>query len=237
MFVVRRRSCAARPARESLLRQSGKLCGFKPLVSKGIKINPAWSLARTTLDCRRTTSSSMRIAYLDCSSGISGDMFLGALIDAGVPPQIFEQTVAALQVGAKIEFSRVNRSGISAAKVDVVVNDDEDTPRADRTRLSDSYHRRHEEHSHSHSHEHGGTHEHQHEHHHAQEHHHGRGLVEIREIIHKAAILSETAKQTAIAIFEKLGEAEAKIHNVAVEKIHFHEVGAVDALVDSGSDS
>src|SRR5215468_4879308 len=66
------------------------------------------------------TISSMRIAYLDCFSGISGDMFLGALIDAGVPVKVFEDVVAALGLGARLEISKVNRSGISAIKVDVV---------------------------------------------------------------------------------------------------------------------
>ena len=61
----------------------------------------------------------MRIAYLECFSGISGDMFLGALVDAGVPPRVLEETVAALGVGARLEISRVVRSGISATKVDV----------------------------------------------------------------------------------------------------------------------
>jgi uncharacterized protein (TIGR00299 family) protein len=154
----------------------------------------------------------MRIAYLDCFSGISGDMFLGALIDAGVPRETFEQAVEALGVGAKLEVSRVNRSGITATKVDVVVNGEKDSPRAGRTGVSDP-------------HGHSGSHSHNHKH------PYGRGLTEIREIIRKAG-LSESAKDTAIAIFEKLGEAEAKIHNLPVEKIHFHEVGAVDALMD-----
>ncbi|HLO08731.1 MAG TPA: nickel insertion protein, partial [Terriglobales bacterium] len=63
----------------------------------------------------------MRIAYLDCFSGMSGDMFLGALVDAGVPAKLFEDTVAALNIGARLEISRVTRSGISATKVDVFV--------------------------------------------------------------------------------------------------------------------
>jgi uncharacterized protein (TIGR00299 family) protein len=173
----------------------------------------------------------MRIAYLDCFSGISGDMFLGALIDAGVPLKIFEQTVEALAIGAKLDLSRVNRSGISATKVDVLVNGEKDQPRIDR-RASDSHehsHGHHEEHSHSHSHKH--EHEHGHEHQHSHDRSQGRGLTEIRQIISNAA-LNNSAKKTAIAIFEKLGEAEAKIHNVPIEKIHFHEVGALDALVD-----
>src|SRR5580704_3426751 len=61
----------------------------------------------------------MRIAYLECFSGISGDMFLGALVDAGVPPRVLEEAVEALGVGARLKISRVIRSGVSAAKVDV----------------------------------------------------------------------------------------------------------------------
>ena len=71
----------------------------------------------------------MRIAYLDCFSGISGDMVLGALIDAGVAPEIFEHAVESLNIGAKLEISHVNRSGITATKVDVIVNGKKDAPR------------------------------------------------------------------------------------------------------------
>src|ERR1039458_2342972 len=71
----------------------------------------------------------MRIAYLECFSGMSGDMFLGALIDAGVPPRLLEETVAALGVGARLEISRVVRSGIAATKVDVWVDGEKDLPR------------------------------------------------------------------------------------------------------------
>jgi hypothetical protein len=171
----------------------------------------------------------MRIAYLDCFSGISGDMFLGALIDAGVAPEIFQRAVEALGVEATLEISRVNRSGISATKVDVIVNGEKDAPRSPKPPSA-------HEHSYSHTDDHPHRHEHAQEHHHEHrphihEHQHGRGLVEIREIIRKAA-LNESARKTAIAIFEQLGAAEAKIHNIPAEQIHFHEVGAVDALVD-----
>src|SRR6202162_563890 len=86
----------------------------------------------------------MRIAYLECFSGISGDMFLGALVDAGVPLRVLEETVAALGVGAGLEVSRVVRSGISAAKVDVWVGGEKDLPR-------EEYWER-QEHPHSHQH-------------------------------------------------------------------------------------
>ena len=150
----------------------------------------------------------MRIAYLDCFSGISGDMFLGALLDAGVPARVLEEAVAALDVGARLQISKVDRSRITATKVDVLIGE------VPAEALS-------HEHSHAHSHDHN----------HEQQHVHGRGLKEIREIIARASI-SGNAKATATAIFEALGAAESKIHNVPIETIHFHEVGAVDALVD-----
>jgi uncharacterized protein (TIGR00299 family) protein len=173
----------------------------------------------------------MRIAYLECFSGISGDMFLGALVDAGVPAALLEKTVATLNVGARLEISRVVRSGISATKVDVWVGVEKDLSR-------EEYWKQKANAGHGHSHQDEHSHEHEesrasrtipHEHPHSHE--HGRGLTEIRGIISAAAI-SEGAKKTAIAIFEALGRAEAKIHNTSLESVHFHEVGAVDAMVD-----
>ena len=161
----------------------------------------------------------MRLAYLDCFSGISGDMFLAALIDAGVSPSLFAETVTALNIGATLEISKVNRSGISATKVDVIVNGEKDSPREVKASAS---------HDHTHAHDH---HHDIHHHAHSREHGHGRGLTEIREIIRHSAI-SDSAKTIAIAIFEKLGRAEAKIHNIPIDQIHFHEVGTADALVD-----
>jgi uncharacterized protein (TIGR00299 family) protein len=219
-------------------------------------------------DRGRTTNNKlfMRVAYLDCFSGISGDMFLGALVDAGVPAQLLEQTVAALDIGARLEISRVTRNGISAAKVDVFSHGEKDLPRE----IYWEQKERQAEHS---AHNHGdGEHAHDHAHAHAKiaepvallehnyalqnstpgrdeaasppksasashshdtghDHKHGRRLNEIRKIIAQAAI-SDSAKTTAVAIFEALGAAEAKIHASDIEKIHFHEVGAIDAMVD-----
>jgi len=177
-------------------------------------------------------------------------MFLGALIDAGVSATLLEKTVSELNLGARLEISRVIRSGISATKVDVWVDGEKDVPR-------EEYWAREEKHSHETSHAHAHDHEHSHEHAHVghshsshgessrtepalslpkavsapHEHSHGRGLTEIRGIISLASI-SASAQRTAIAIFEALGAAEAKIHSTPIESIHFHEVGAVDAIVD-----
>src|SRR5258707_12853802 len=95
----------------------------------------------------------MRIAYLDCFSGISGDMFLGALIDAGVSPKLLENTGAALNIGARLEISRVVRGGISASKVDVYANGEKDLPREVFW----------EQREHGHAHEHGKEHDHRHD--------------------------------------------------------------------------
>ena len=94
----------------------------------------------------------MRIAYLDCFSGISGDMFLGALVDAGVPFELLQQTVAGLHVGATLEMSRLDRNGISATKIDVVVNGRKDLPREEFWAAERAASHAHgEQHSHSHS--------------------------------------------------------------------------------------
>jgi uncharacterized protein (TIGR00299 family) protein len=186
----------------------------------------------------------MRIAYLDCFSGISGDMFLGTLVDAGVPAKLLEDAVAGLNIGARLEISRVSRSGITATKVDVFVHGEKELPR------EVFFEQQSRTHSHDHARETGHKHSPEHielrEHNYSQpqsesragapaphthEHGHDRGLKEIREVIRKAAI-SDGAKETAIAIFEALGAAEAKIHNSDIETVHFHEVGAVDAMVD-----
>ncbi|HWS18929.1 MAG TPA: nickel pincer cofactor biosynthesis protein LarC [Candidatus Elarobacter sp.] len=194
----------------------------------------------------------MRIAYLECFSGISGDMFLGALLDAGVAPEVFTRTVAALGVDARLEISRVDRSGISATKLDVIAAGEKELPReefwekeakAAEHRHSQSHEHSHEPvhvHSHEHSHGHGAadahthshSHDHEHKHEDAPDHSHShRGLKEICQII-QAAGISQSAKDRAIRIFEALGAAEAKVHNTEIEKIHFHEVGAIDAIVD-----
>lgn len=163
-------------------------------------------------------------------------MFLGALVEAGVSPQRFEETVSALDIGARLEFSKVVRNGIAATKVDVFSHGEKDLPREVYWEQRTTSH----ESGHFHSHNDGAAASSAHQRHATAEspepestghHRHGRGLNEIREIIRKAHI-SEAAKNTAIDIFEALGTVEARIHNTSVDKVHFHEVGAVDAMVD-----
>ena len=161
----------------------------------------------------------MRIGYLECFSGISGDMLLGALVDAGVPFAHLEQTAAALNVGARLEMRRVTRGGIAATKVDVLTPEHPAHP----AEHSHSHgEQSHEPHSH-------GTHTHETQAHSAHTPH--RHLSSILEII-RSASLTETVKARSIRAFQLLGEAEAAIHSIPIEKVHFHEVGAVDTIVD-----
>jgi uncharacterized protein (TIGR00299 family) protein len=172
----------------------------------------------------------MRIAYLDCFSGISGDMFLGALVSAGVPAELLLETVRGLNIGASLDIRDVDRNGISSTKVDVLVDGRKDLPREEFLKQQEDQHNHQHEHEHAHPLEHARERAHEHDHAHGHQHPH-RGLKQIREIIRQAAI-PDAAKQTATAIFQALGEVEAKIHHQDVETIEFHEVGSVDAIVD-----
>jgi len=169
----------------------------------------------------------MRVAYLDCFAGISGDMLLGALIDAGVSLQVLQHAVAALDLDASLKVEKVDRSGISSTKIQVLENG---IPLGDvEIHNSSSSHTR-TYHHYDHTHKAGHSHTNEardHDHNHT----HGRSLSVIRSLI-QSANLAEPVKLTAITAFELLGTSEAKIHNVDIEKIHFHEVGAVDAIVD-----
>jgi pyridinium-3,5-bisthiocarboxylic acid mononucleotide nickel chelatase len=170
----------------------------------------------------------MRIAYLDCFAGISGDMFLGTLLDAGVDPKVLHEAVAALNLNATLKIEKVDRSGISATKVHVYEGP---TLAEENPEQQTHTHQHHPKTQHQHKIGHTHDDSHTHDHDHPQEHTHGRSLTVIRNLIN-AATLTPVIKQTAIQAFELLGASEAKIHNVPIEKIHFHEVGAVDAIVD-----
>jgi uncharacterized protein (TIGR00299 family) protein len=176
----------------------------------------------------------MRIGYLECFAGLSGDMLLGALVDAGVSSALLQQTTTSLNLGATLVFDSVDRSGISARKARVLVGGDDadakhnhgghdaDAPHNHDGNEADAAHDHHShDHPHSHSHEHSSSHTHQ----------HSRNLPAIREILNKAPLATDT-RTLALRAFELLGQAEAAIHNVPLDQVHFHEVGAVDAIVD-----
>ena len=177
--------------------------------------------------------------YLECYSGISGDMTVAALLDLGADQKHLEAALSGLPVqGFRTEVSRVVKSGLDACDFSVILdqdNHDHDMEylhgHSDEEHSHEHHH--HEEHLHGHTHEHDHHHEHtdgEHLHVHKHGHEH-RGMKEIREIIEGSSITAR-AKQTALKIFEILAQAESKAHGVPVEEVHFHEVGAVDSIVD-----
>jgi uncharacterized protein (TIGR00299 family) protein len=172
----------------------------------------------------------MRIAYIDCFAGISGDMFLGALLEAGVPLGVMQEATTALGLNAGLRVETVDRSGIRCTKV-YVLEDERLAEASEAIPHQPATGSAHEHAIHKHATNEHAIHEHAAQ---AQGKHrrvHGRSLSVIRALIQGAA-LAEPVKALALRAFELLGSAEAKIHNVPVEQIHFHEVGAVDAIVD-----
>ena len=156
--------------------------------------------------------------YLECRSGISGDMTVAALLDLGADQEVLMKALKSLPVqGFRVEISRVVKAGLDVCDFNVILD------------------QAHENHDHDmeylHGHSHGGEDsEHGHHHEKAHEHEH-RGMPEIRRIIDGAEI-TDRARTIAVRIFEILAKAEAKAHGVPEDQVHFHEVGAVDSIVD-----
>jgi hypothetical protein len=171
----------------------------------------------------------MKTLYLDLFSGISGDMFVGALLDLGVDYGHLEAELGKLPVaGYHLHAARGSKCGISGIKFDVHLEHDHDAGHG-------------HDHAHTHQHDHQGhhhSHGHSHEHNHAEahthihdEHGHERTFTEISRLI-QASPLSGWVREKSLAVFRRIAVAEGKIHGVAPEKVHFHEVGAVDSIVD-----
>jgi uncharacterized protein (TIGR00299 family) protein len=171
----------------------------------------------------------MKILYFDCFSGISGDMTMGALLDAGGDAEALQRDLDKLNLGDAfhLHISRALKNGVMCTHVDVA---------------TDHVHGEHEhEHDHDHGHEHEHEHHHAHDHenahdhdHHEQDHAHAhvhRGLADVTKVIEESG-LEEAVKVTAKRIFTTLAQAEAKMHGTTVDEVHFHEVGAIDAIVD-----
>jgi len=163
----------------------------------------------------------MKTLYFDCFSGISGDMTIGALLDLGVDLAYLTSELRKLPVeGYELKASRVTRSNLSAMKFDVVVQGEE-----------------------KHEHHHDQDHEHEHGHHHDHHHHEHQGHSHSHAHFHRKASqilgmirdshLNANTKRIASEIFTKLAISEGKVHHIAPEDVEFHEVGAVDSIVDT----
>jgi hypothetical protein len=166
--------------------------------------------------------------HLDCFSGLAGDMFLAAACDLGVPLAVVEEAVAALDLpGVTVETWPDERGGLTGTRFRVL----QDGEPVEEGGAADPPHREGaDEHGHAHpAHAHGDEHDHQRMG--ASGHHHGRDLGEIRRLI-SASGLAAPVRERALQLFARLGEAEARVHGVPVERVHFHEVGAVDSIVD-----
>ncbi|KON69554.1 hypothetical protein AKG34_12885 [Peribacillus butanolivorans] len=182
----------------------------------------------------------MRTLYFDCFSGISGDMVIGALIDAGADPFQMEEELKKLKIEEEytLSWEKVVKNGITSTKFDVILSR---KPEHLHEHIHSDEQHHHHEHSHSndHSHDHEQSHildhnEHSHSNSNSHEHHHHhdhRTYKQIVEIINEANF-NASVKNMSLAIFKKIGEAEGYIHGLPLEKVHFHEVGAVDSIID-----
>lgn len=192
--------------------------------------------------------------YLECNYGISGDMAVAALLDAGADRTALEKALASIPAkGFKTEIKRVEKNGVSCLDFNVILDSEHENHDHDMNYLFGHEHAEHnhgdfnngERHGHCHEHgedspHHSETEEHshaaQHEHHHGEhgEHIHGhehRNLHDVLEIIDKTE-MAENARKLAHKIFEIIAKAESKAHSKPVEEVHFHEVGALDSIVD-----
>ena len=172
----------------------------------------------------------MKTLYLDLFSGISGDMFIGALVDLGLEPARLESELQKLGVsGYHLHVRRAHKSSIAGTKFDVHLDSEHGAAEAH----AHGFHQHAHGHGHSHAHEHGQEHSHDtgHDHEHPHSHEHSRNFTEIQSLIEKSS-LSAWVKQKATAIFHRIAVAEGAIHGVPPEKVEFHEVGAVDSIVD-----
>lgn len=184
--------------------------------------------------------------YLECYSGISGDMTVAALLDLGMDEEILLDGLESLGIGGfHIEINRVLKAGIDACNFDVILEDDdfleEELPEElleeepyeilYEEDLEEDHHEHHHSHEH-HDHHHNDDTNHAHDHHHDHEHEHiHRNINDINTIIANSDI-SNHAKEIAYKIFEIIAKAESKAHALPIEEVHFHEVGAIDSIVD-----
>ena len=172
-----------------------------------------------------------RKLYLECYSGISGDMMVASLLDLGADQAVLRNTLNSLKIkGFQTQVSRVKKSGIDACDFNVILDAEHESHDHDMEYLHGHHHDHEEIHGHGHHHEEIHSHHNNHEEIYSHSHEH-RGMKEIRLLIQQAD-MTEGARTLALTIFEILAKAEAKAHNVPEDEVHFHEVGAVDSIVD-----
>lgn len=174
----------------------------------------------------------MKSLYLECNAGISGDMLVAALLDLGADKEVLDKALQSIPAkGFEYKISRVSKAGVDCCDFDVILDEEHANHDHDMAFLHGNgdavVHSHEHEHHHDHEHEHEYSHV-PHEHHH---HHEHRGLQEIIAII-DAVDMSAAAKALALKIFDIIAEAEAKAHAVEKNAVHFHEVGAIDSIVD-----
>lgn len=173
---------------------------------------------------------SNKILYFECYSGISGDMTVAALLDLGVDEETLKKSLDSLNLdGYKISIGRTSKCGIDACDFDVILDSDEHHHHSHGQEHGHS-HDNHS-HEHSHSHHHHGDPEHHHSHGQDEHHHEHRNVNDIYKIIDESGI-SPRAKTISKKIFNIVAIAESKAHGLPIEEVHFHEVGAVDSIVD-----
>ena len=196
----------------------------------------------------------MKSLYLECNAGISGDMLVAALLDLGADKEVLDKALQSIPAkGFEYKISRVSKAGVDCCDFDVILDEEHANHDHDMAFLHGNgdavvhshEHEHHHDHEHEHEHEHHHDHEHEHEHHHDHEHEHEhshvphehhhhhehRGLQEVIAIIN-ATDMSAAAKALALKIFDIIADAEAKAHAVEKNAVHFHEVGAIDSIVD-----
>ncbi|MGM0415122.1 MAG: LarC family nickel insertion protein [Bacillota bacterium] len=183
------------------------------------------------------------ILYFDINSGISGDMTIGALLDLGVDQEKFREELAKLNLDEyNLEITSQKKNGITGTDFKVILNENgcncKDNNDSDKKHNCCNDNSRHHDHSHNHNHDHENNHSHfhDHEHHdhedsHSHGHSHNRNFNDIKKLINDSS-LSDSIKELSINIFEKVARAEAKVHDKDIGEVHFHEVGAVDSIVD-----
>ncbi|MGI8966950.1 MAG: LarC family nickel insertion protein, partial [Limisphaerales bacterium] len=174
----------------------------------------------------------MKTLYLDIFSGISGDVFIGAMLDLGVDFHQLQHALEKLGLGGyHLHAARQQRSNIEGIKFDVHLENHHHHEHTQARDTTDSHESHQPEHSHSHHHKHEAYDEHEHSHSHEAESEHGRHFAEIKKLISEST-LSEWIKQKAISVFYRVAVAEGKIHGHPPNDVHFHEVGAVDSIID-----